>query len=102
MIRFICDTVSSESDTHGNRYHFATITSTRTGRELRVTSIGGDSNAPGLLREAGLEWSEIHYGQSTEMKRRWKQLNDHHQPGALYEHQVTSAAILDLETEARQ
>lgn len=102
MIRFICDTVSSESDSSGNRYHFATIVSTVTGKELRITSIGGDSNAPGLLRHNLVDWSEIHYSQSTEKKRRWKQLNDHHQPGAVHEHEVTGSMLAALETEGVQ
>ena len=49
MIRLIVETVSSLADINGNRYHFATVTSTKTGKYLNLDSVGGDSNAHYLI-----------------------------------------------------
>lgn len=46
MIRYIVETISSERDVYGNRYHFARVTSTKTGHSLVIDGVGGDRNAP--------------------------------------------------------
>ena len=97
MIRFLIHTVSSLTDTNGNRYHYATITSTKTGRELRIKSLGGPSNAQALVRKVA-EWDEIH-STSADMKtrefnaqRRW-----HNTSKAKYEHEISNLDVLALE-----
>lgn len=105
MIRFLIETTSSKSDMYGNRYHFATITSTKTGLDLRVKSIGGESNARALVRKnTDAEWSEIHATESTLPIREFNRAAKFHENGAtvrpaLYEHQITPAHFVAIETE---
>lgn len=99
MIKFIVDTTSSKTDVNGNRYHFATITSALTGKTLRVKSVGGDSNAVGLVRNiACAGWDEIHSTQSEMAIRPFRHARDFHLPGAKYEHEITLADFEAMET----
>lgn len=98
MIRFIVDTVSSLPDVYGNRYHFATITSVRTGKTLKLKSVGGDSNARGFVRNVA-DWSEMHYTNSDERIRQFNRAAKVHANGAFYEHEVSDADLLALEKE---
>ena len=94
MIRFLIDTVSSLTDVNGNRYHFATITSTKTGKSVRVKQIGGESNARGMVRNlTGADWSEIHCTESDLKIRQFDRARARHQHdiGAKYEHEITAA-----------
>lgn len=100
MIRFIIETTSSKTDVYGNRYHFATITSTKTGKYLQLDHVGGPSNAAGLVRRTvpGIGWDEIHSVNSDEAIRRFNELRKYRK-SALYEHQVTAEMLAALETE---
>jgi hypothetical protein len=94
MIRFIVDTVSSKRDSNGNRYHTATITSTATGRWLKVQDIGGPQNAVRMLRNAGVEWHEIHGSECDGIPmRQWRELSK----GGAFEHHVNAEMLLGLE-----
>ena len=99
MIRFLIHTVSSLTDTYGNRYHYATITSTKTGNDLRVKSLGGESNARHLVRtKTDADWSEIN---STEADMKIREFNRcrkfHENDSAKYEHEITEADFVTLE-----
>ena len=97
MIRFIIKTVSSETDVNGNRYHFATVTSTKTGNILNLDSVGGDENAPHLVRRLlDLDWDEVWAVQFHLPKRQWQRSHKFH-TGALYEHQIDAAKLKRLE-----
>lgn len=43
-VRFIVHTVTSKPDSSGNRYHWARITSTITGRTMMIRDVGGENN----------------------------------------------------------
>lgn len=72
MIKLIVETVTSERDLNGNCYHAAIFVSTRTGERMTVRDIGGESNARGAAREAGLEWDELYCTQAVIPKRQWQ------------------------------
>ena len=102
MIRFIVQTVSSLTDVNGNRYHFATITSTKTGKSLNLSSVGGDSNAHGLVKGLiNVDWEQIYCINQSEMIRDWQRLNKH-LTNTLYEHQVTTSVLKRLERKDRK
>lgn len=99
MIRFLIHTVSSLTDVYGNRYHYATITSTKTGKDLRIKSLGGPSNARHLVRtKTDADWSEIN---STEADMKIREFNRsvkfHETDSAKYEHEITDADFVALE-----
>lgn len=100
MIRFLVDTTSSLTDTNGNRYHFATVTSTKSGKSLRVLSVGGDSNARALVsKHTGADWSEIHSTQCDMKIRDFQRARNFHDDGSgKYEHQFTAEDFTTLET----
>lgn len=96
MIKYIVETVSSLTDTNGNRYHFATVTSVRTGNMLVIDSVGGDSNAGYLVRKLlGLDFSQVHCTNNSESIRQFNRMVKHNSSG-LYEHQVTAAMLRKL------
>ena len=81
MIKYIVHTTSSYNDYYGNSYHFARITSTKTGKSLVIEGVGGVDNAAHLLlRRNGdgkplvNDWSEIYRVQLWEKKREWQRL----------------------------
>ena len=97
MIRFIVETISSKTDLNGNRYHIATVTSTKTGKYLYLDSVGGDSNAPGLIKRlADLDWEELHSSNCSEPIRRYQEIRKYRKTG-IYEHQVTTKMLKSLE-----
>jgi hypothetical protein len=97
MIRFIVETVSSATDTNGNRYHFATVTSTKTGRYLYLDSVGGDSNAHSLIKSTlELDWEEIHSSNCTESIRRFNEIKRYRKQSH-YEHEITLKILKALE-----
>ena len=97
MIKYIIHTDTSATDINGNRYHFARVTSTRTGKSLVIDSVGGDSNAPALVHRAlNLDWSELHYTNSTHRKRDWQRMRNFATRGNLYEHDVTAKMLRAL------
>lgn len=97
MIRFLIDTTSSKTDVNGNRYHFATIISTKTQNVLQIKSLGGPSNARALVRDVA-EWDEIHSTQAEDIPiRQFNRLAKFHEKGAKYEHEITSADVEALE-----
>lgn len=51
-IRFVIQTMVSASDINGNRYRFARITATETGRSMTIDDVGGDENAPLMVMRA--------------------------------------------------
>ncbi len=96
MIKYIIDTVSSLRDVNGNCYHFARITSTKTGNSLVIDSVGGESNAPSLVRsKLDLDFSEIHYTNTWESKRDWQRMSKFASSG-LYEHDITATMLRRL------
>ena len=97
MIRFLVDTVSSLTDVNGNRYHFATITSTKSREIVRVKDIGGENNARALVRKfTGAEFSEI-YSTRAELKiRDFDHALAFHDAGAKFEHEITAADFADF------
>ncbi len=101
QIRFLVHTVSSKTDVNGNRYHYAVITSTATGRALAVRNLGGDSNGVSLVRQALDTWEGIHRSEATlpirEFNARHKSQSE---TGAIFAHEVTSEMILALEKPA--
>ena len=96
MIKYIIDTISSLRDVNGNCYHFARITSTKTGHSLVIDSVGGDSNAPALVRRLlDLDFSQIHNTNTYEAKRDWQRMSKFASSG-LYEHDVTATMLCRL------
>ncbi len=96
MIKYIIDTVSSLRDINGNCYHFARITSTKTGHSLVIDSVGGDNNANYLvMRLLKLDYSQIHYTNTWEAKRDWQRMSKFASSG-LYEHTVTAKMLRAL------
>ena len=99
MIKYIVETTSSYSDLNGNTYHFARITSTKPKRSLVIDSVGGSSNATGLLFRLKVtnDWSEVYDVQKWERKREWQRLAKFASPDAkIYEHEVTAKMIRAL------
>lgn len=98
-IRFLVHTVSSKTDINGNRYHYAVITSTETGRTLCVKNLGGDSNGRHLVRRALDTWEGIHNEETSLPIREWQRRHkSQKENGALYEHEITPEMILALES----
>ena len=106
MIKYIVHTTSAYSDLNGNTYHFAKITSTKTGKSLVVNSVGSPGNATHFLfRRNGntkplvSDWSEVYAVQSWEKKKEWMRLS-HHTKGfdgdQHYEGDVTATMIRRL------
>lgn len=103
MIRFLIHTVSSLTDINGNRYHFATITSTVTGKELRIKQVGGESNARALLREhTNADFEQINSTQSDMKIREFNRARAVHQHdiAAKYEHEFTASDFIRLEVQS--
>ena len=98
MIKYIVETTSSYSDLNGNTYHFARITSTKTKRSLVIDSVGGSSNAVGLLFHLKVtnDWSEVYAMQKWEKKREWQRLAKFARPTAIYEGNVTAKMVRAL------
>lgn len=98
MIRFIIETVSSRRDINGNRYHYATITSTATEKRLKVRDIGGPSNARGMVMNANPAYCGELYSVEREIPiREFDRARRFHETGAFMEHEVTATMICDLE-----
>ena len=106
MIKYIVHTISSFNDYYGNTYHFARITSTKTGKSLVIDSVGGPNNAAHLLlrrnedtKPLANDWREIYGVQSWEKKREWQRLEKFAQGsdgGKVYEGDVTPTMIRRL------
>jgi hypothetical protein len=100
MIRFLIHTTSSKTDIYGNRYHFATITSTKTGKFIPVMHLDGPDNAAGQVRNVlNTDWSEIHATRETQSIRQFNALKKFNeaQPGVVYEHDITADMLKNLE-----
>ena len=96
MIKYIIDTVSSLRDVNGNCYHFARITSTKTGNSLVIDQVGGESNIRALvMKKLNLDFSQIHYTNSWEGKRDWQRVSKFASQG-LYEHTTTAKMLRAL------
>ena len=106
MIKYIVHTTSSHNDYYGNSYHFAQITSTKTGKSLVVNSVASPGNAAHLLlRRNGdskplvSDWSEMYAVHRWEKKQEWIRLA-HHTKGfdgdQHYEADVTATMIRRL------
>ncbi|KKM74879.1 hypothetical protein LCGC14_1395970 [marine sediment metagenome] len=98
MIRFLIDTTVAKRDLYGNCYSYSIVTSTKTGASLAIDSgaMSNGGNVTALLRNAGLEWSSIHYSESMLPIRRFNAARKVLQ-NPLYEHLVTGEIILALE-----
>ena len=118
MIKYIVQTTSSYNDYYGNTYHFARITSTKTGKSLVVEGVGGSDNAAHLLVRRNADskplvndWSEIYRVQTWEKKREWQRLLSHSvgshyivdksDRGRVYEGDVTATMIRRLNRKAK-
>ena len=97
MIRFIIETRTSNTDTNGNRYHYAIVTSAKTKKTLHLDSVGGDQNAVHTVKDKlGLDWNEVYAVNSSYPIREWQRLNKYH-PKGWYEHEVTADMLTALE-----
>ena len=104
-IRFIIETVSSKTDVNGNSYHFCIITSTQTGRGLRVldtTRNNGLSRVADAIRSQGETYDVYNkcYTVECEVPKRDYQRRAKAIERAgnwSYDHQVSSKEILQLE-----
>jgi hypothetical protein len=94
-IRFIVETVSSARDKCGNRYHFARVTSTLTGRSLSYET-GGVRNAAGDLYRVAGSYDALYCSELEIPKREWQHARK--QCGERYEYNVTAADFLALES----
>ena len=98
MIRFIINTYVSKRDTNGNCYNFSIVTSTKTGNTIEIDSgYGSDGgNVKGMLRNAEIEWEEMHYSETVMPVRKW---NEYKKiiPSFHYEHNVTPEMFFDIE-----
>lgn len=74
MIKYIVHTVCSESDSDGNIYRYANITSTKQKKMLTVSNVGGDENIVAKLFELGAisDWDEVYSVNSTKPVREWR------------------------------
>jgi hypothetical protein len=105
MIKYIVETTSSLRDYNGNCYHFARITSTKTKKSLVISSVGGSSNATGLLFRLKLanDWSELYSTEKWEANRDWQRLNKYaSESKPVYEHDVTATMIRRLNRKTKQ
>ena len=106
MIKYIVHTTSSYNDYYGNTYHFARITSTKSGKSLVIKQIGGRDNAAHLLfrsngdsKPLGNDWREIYSAGQWEKKREWQRLEKFAQGSdgsKVYEGDVTATMIRRL------
>ena len=102
-IKWIVHTTTSERDYNGNCYHFARITSTKTGKSIVIDHVGGERNAVGLLfrtpedgaKPVANDWSEIYDHQTVIGKRDWQRMNKFAN-GKIYEHDVTPKMLRAL------
>lgn len=75
-ILVIVETISSQQDRNGNRYHFARFYSTARGRQASVTmEVDGESNARAIAYElAGKDLEAMLYFEREVSKTEWKRL----------------------------
>lgn len=94
-IRFIVETVTSMTDACGNRYHFATITSTLTGKSVRFEA-DGSNNAASIAYRITKDWGALYCIGYEVPKTEWKRMA---KSITLYEHMLTtpSAEVAALE-----
>jgi len=114
-IKWIVKTTSSYSDLNGNTYHFAQITRTSTGKTLAVQSVGGESNAAGLLvhstndgTKPPAKYPELYTVQVWEKRKEWQRLlkfargyDGTNSTMPVYEHQATPAMLRALSSTDR-
>lgn len=100
-VKFIAEVFSSTFDTNGNRYHFARLMSTETGKVLYINDLGGPGNVPSVLhRVMGRDYDACyptvvtieHEPMPKAVFRRRA-----HAVGGVYEHEVTREMIEDLD-----
>ena len=103
MIKYIVQTTTSVRDYNGNCYHFARITSTKTGKSIVIDGIGGDDNAAALLLRTPDDgtkpvaaWHEIHSSQAWARKRDWQRMSKIRMAGKVFEHEVTPKMLRAL------
>lgn len=99
-IRFIVDVVSSAFDSCGNRQHFATLTSTLTGKMLKVRDLSASSNMRGLMLHNGLRdinFPAVYTSEASMALRAFADAAKQHAKGAVYEHEVTAGMLAALE-----
>ena len=104
MIKYIVQTTTSVRDYNGNCYHFARITSTKTGKSIVIDGIGGDDNAAALLlrtpddgtKPVAAGWHEIHSFQAWARKRDWQRMSKIRMAGKVFEHEVTPKMLRAL------
>ena len=103
MIRFIISTTVKRRDINGNCYNYSVVTSTKTGATLEIDSGSGSDggNIKAIVREAGIDWEEMHYSECVLPARRYEQVK-RIVPSFFHEHEITSEMILDLEKETVQ
>lgn len=102
MIRFIIETYTSKSDTYGNQYHFATVTSAQTGKHIHITHVGGPSNIHGKVKSMlNLDWPELHSTNIEYPIRRWNEVKKWIVDG-VPEHKFTADILAQLEQKDAQ
>ncbi len=105
-IRFLVKTVSSRPSRNGWTDHYAVITSTATGRTLTVKNAVSAGNVANLVRKAcGGAWGDAGLYRTEEEDVPIREFNSRHKAqgeyGAVFEHEVKAAMILDLEHDER-
>jgi len=72
-IKALVHTVSSKSDTFGNRYHFCTVTRTKDGKSVSFEA-GGERNGEGKAMKAVGDWGNIVCTNEEVGYREWSRL----------------------------
>ena len=95
MIKYLVHTTTSKMDTYGNRYHFARVTSVKTGKSLFIKNVGGDTNAPiKVMRLTRLDTSAVYITQSEYVpKREFNHTLKVNGEDAVSEHELTKEML---------
>lgn len=71
-IKAILECINSEMDNNGNRYWAFRWTSTASGKTVRGTVSGGESNISCVVRQMGLGWESVYYIRTELPKREFR------------------------------
>ena len=99
MIRYIIHVISSKPDIYGNRWHYARVTSTKTGKELTFRTEAPSNARAHVNATVPVSHSETYYIESELAKRYW---NEAVKGVELYEHHITADMLRALERKERK
>lgn len=81
MIKYIVHTISSLRDVNGNCYHYAIVTSVKSGISIAISSYGSDNARYDILAaNPKLKHENIFCVQSFEAKKEWKRMEKYAKP----------------------